>query len=124
MAVKKQPNKSNKTALVDKKCQAIQLYKDTRGHITDICSAIGINRSTFYEWIKKDKVFNKSIQDAEWGLHDEVRDALIQKIADGSSTDIQFYLKRRHPDFKQESGGTQVNVFTQIINKKKDDYGF
>ena len=82
-----------------KKHKLIQLWKDTRGNITEMCAAVKVQRNTFYSWLKKDPEFNKAIQDAEWGLHDEVRDALIQKIAEGSSSDIQFYLKKRHPDF-------------------------
>jgi len=85
-----------------KKKRLIQLWKDTRGHVSDMCSAANVTRKTFYKWLKVDKEFNQDIQDAEWGLHDEVRDALIQKIADGSSSDIQFYLKKRHPQFKDK----------------------
>lgn len=92
-------NKVNKTQLVDAKKRAVQLWKDTRGHITNICRAIGYSRTQFYTWLKEDKEFNQAIQDAEWELHDDVRDALIKNIADGNSSDIQFYLKKRHPDF-------------------------
>ena len=85
-----------------KKSQLIDLWGKTRGHISDMCRAVGVTRKTFYEWLKKDQDFNQAIQAAEWDLHDDVRDALIQKIQDGSSTDIQFYLKKRHPDFKDQ----------------------
>jgi len=106
-----------------KKAKLVQLWKDTRGHITDMCSAAGVTRKTFYDWLKKDQEFNQAIQDAEWGLHDEVRDALVQKIAEGSSTDIQFYLKSRHPDFKPKAETQiQVNVFN-AIKKDQDIYG-
>jgi hypothetical protein len=90
----------------------IELWGLTRGHITNMCSAVGVTRKTFYSWLKTDKKFNRAIRDAEWDLHDDVRDALINKIADGSSTDIQFYLKKRHPDFMDKKVGslTQINV--------------
>lgn len=50
-----------------KKSKLIQLWKDTRGNITEMCSAVGIQRNTFYAWLKNDKEFNQQIQDAEWG---------------------------------------------------------
>lgn len=86
----------------EKKLELIDLWGQTRGHISNMCRAVGVTRKTFYTWLREDKDFNEAIQDAEWDLNDDVRDALIQKIADGSSTDIQFYLKRRHPDFKDK----------------------
>ena len=92
-----------------KKAKLIELWGTTKGHITDMCRAVGIQRNTFYAWLKKDKEFNQAIQNAEWDLHDDVRDALIQKIADGSSTDIQFYLKKRHPDFKDKGGDVTIH---------------
>lgn len=85
-----------------KKAKLVELWGQTKGHISDMCRAVGVTRQTFYTWLKEDSQFNQDIQNAEWDLNDDVRDALIQKIADGSSTDIQFYLKKRHPDFKDK----------------------
>ena len=82
------------------KAQLVELWRETRGHVSNMCRTVGIDRKTFYVWLKKDKDFNEAIIGAESELHDDVRDALVQKIADGSSTDIQFYLRKRHPDFK------------------------
>jgi len=105
------------------KIQLIKLWKETRGHVTNMCAAVRINRLTFYNWLKKDPEFNQAIQDAEWGLNDEVRDALIQKIAEGSSTDIQFFLKNRHPDFKpQPKTLIQQNFYSEAINEDRNKY--
>ncbi len=92
------------------KAKLVGLWTDTRGHISNMCRSVGVTRKTFYKWLKEDKEFNQAIQNAEWDLHDDVRDALIQKIADGSSTDIQFYLRKRHPDFIDKGG--DVNIAT------------
>jgi len=112
---KKQLNKLNRSAI--KKMQAVELWRQTKGHISDICRTIGISRTTFYDWLKKDKEFANAIIDAEQELNDDVRDALIQKIADGDMTAIIFYLKKRHPDFQdrpailqQFNVGGEMNV--------------
>jgi alpha-D-ribose 1-methylphosphonate 5-triphosphate synthase subunit PhnI len=49
--------------------------------------------------LKKDPKFATGIVNAEAELNDEVRDALISKIADGDMTAIIFYLRRKHPEF-------------------------
>src|SRR3990167_11558924 len=97
------------------KAKLVELWVQTRGHISDMCRSLGIERKTFYNWLKKDKNFNEAIQTAEWGLHDDVRDALIQKIAEGSSTDIQFYLKKRHPDFIDKQANVSVDKVQILV---------
>lgn len=94
------PNKLDKFAI--KRASAVELWRETRGHISSICRAIGISRTTFYEWLKEPE-FQKAILEAEGELNDDVRDALIQKVADGDMTAIIFYLRRRHPEFMDRS---------------------
>ena len=106
------PTKTTKISI--KRDRAIELWRQTKGHISNICSAVGIARSTFYDWMK-DPGFVQKIIDAEAELNDDVRDALIQKIAEGDMTAIIFYLKSRHPDLKQDRGGSVVAV--QVNNK-------
>lgn len=104
------PDKVNKMTI--KKERAVELWRETKGHISDICRSIGISRTTFYEWMK-DGEFAQALIDAESELNDDVRNALIQKIADGDMTAIIYYLKNRHPDFKQKEQPnlTQNNIF-------------
>jgi len=120
---KKKPNKQLTTKKAIQKAQLVELWRETRGHVSNMCRTVEITRKTFYEWLKKDKEFNKAIIEAEYELHDDVRDALIQKIADGSSSDIQFYLKKRHPDFMDKRVPTVAVQVNTIIAEKKDKYG-
>lgn len=114
-------NKINKNSILDPKVKAVELWRETRGHITNICSAIGISRTTFYNWMNEDIEFQKALLDAEWELHDDVRDALIQKVADGDMQAITFYLKNRHPDFKPTAPTIAVQV-NNLISAKKEEY--
>lgn len=95
-------NKVNKFTI--KKERAIELWRETHGHISDICRTIGISRTTFYNWLEKDPEFVNSLAEAEGELNDDIRNVLIQKAADGDMTAVIFYLKNRHPDFKQQTG--------------------
>lgn len=103
-------NKHLTTKTAIKKAKAIELWRETRGHISNMCRAIPITRKTFYSWMKKDPEFATAIVGAEEELNDDVRDALIQKIADGDMTAIIFYLKNRHPDYLQhKTTGVRVS---------------
>jgi transposase-like protein len=114
------PDKVNKMTL--KKAQAIELWQTTHGHISNICRSIGISRTTFYEWMQ-DPAFAQQLVDAEAELNDEVRDVLINKAASGDMTAVIFYLKSRHPDFKQKEEGTRVqNNYIQVIAKEKSEF--
>jgi len=114
------PDKVNK--MVIKKKEAIELWAKTFGHISQICKAIGISRTTFYDWMNNDVDFQLELINAEGELNDEIRNVLIEKAAAGDMTAVIFYLKNRHPDFKQgDSGGNKIqnNYFTLIQNEKK-----
>lgn len=103
-----------------KKAEAIKYWRETRGHVTNTCSAINITRKTFYAWLKDDPEFASALIDAEAELNDDVRDALIHKIADGDMTAIIFYLKNRHPDFMPKNTN-QTSIQVNIVNAIKND---
>lgn len=84
-----------------KKLKFIDYYRETRGHISNCARAIGIDRSTYYKWLESDEDFAMAIAEAESELNDDMREALVQLGAEGNLGAIIFYLKNRHPDFKQ-----------------------
>lgn len=105
-----------------KKQKFIQLYSQLNGHITDACAGADISRTTYYTWLEKDEAFTKAIMEAEMNLNDEIRDVLINKAASGDMTAVIFYLKNRHPDFKQGNNNVnvQVNVTPIMENEKAE----
>ena len=106
-----------------KKIQFIELYRETRGFISDITRALEIDRSTYYKWLDNDKDFALAIADCEAEINDEMRDALIKKGGEGDLGAIIFWLKNRHPDFKQgQVTAVQVNVQNNI-EAQKNKYG-
>lgn len=104
-----------------KKNKFIEAYKSTNGNITDSASITGIDRTTYYNWLKDDKDFALKILDSEADLNDEIRQVLIQKAAEGDMTAVIFYLKNRHPDFKpQPNILIQQNFGKHIENESKE----
>ncbi len=115
-------DKVDKSGLSTKKIEAIELWRTTHGHISNICRAIGISRQTYYDWLNEDMEFNLAIQETEGELNDDMREALIAKGADGSSSDIQFYLKNRHPDFKPQPTTLIQNNFGEHAKKELEAF--
>lgn len=97
-----------------KKDKFIDAYKKTNGNITDCASIAGISRRTYYNWLEDDEEFAMAILDSEADLNDEIRQVLINKAADGDMTAVIFYLKNRHPDFKQNGPSVAIQFNNQI----------
>lgn len=106
-----------------KKEKFIETYKATLGNITESSQVAGIARGTYYNWLDKDKEFAMQILDSEADLNDEIRQVLINKAASGDMTAVIFYLKNRHPDFKQINTqvNVQVNNYTDVLKEINDD---
>lgn len=83
-----------------KRRKFVLLYTKLLGHIGNTCAGIGISRQTYHNWLDADENFAAALMECEMGLNDEVRDILINKAAAGDMTAVIFYLKKRHPDFK------------------------
>lgn len=49
----------------NKKKRFLELYPLKDFHIGKVCEAIGIDRTTYYNWMKKDKKFKRDLQTAE-----------------------------------------------------------
>lgn len=90
-----------------KKRKFLEAYSQTNGNITDSSRIAGIDRTTYYNWLKDDSDFALQVLDHEAELNDEIRQVLIQKAAEGDMTAVIFYLKNRHPDFKPQPGVLQ-----------------
>ena len=108
-----------------KKDRVIELYKTTLGHITQVCDAANISRTTFYNWLEKDEKFAEAIVNAEASTTDEVKAALLAQIQTGNITAIIFWLKNKSAEFKQDRGANvavQVN-FGDKAAEQREKYG-
>ena len=105
-----------------KKSKFIDSYKKTNGNITDSASIAGICRATYYNWLDNDKDFALQILDSEADLNDEIRQILIAKAAEGDMTAVIFYLKNRHPDFKQQPSILVQQVFNKVLEDERKEF--
>jgi len=91
--------------LPPKKRRMVETYRETRALFTPIykvARACGITKTTHYQWLKDDVEYAAAITDAEEDVNDEAKQALIRKaLAENDTASLIFYLKCRHPEFKQ-----------------------
>lgn len=101
----------------------IAYYDQLNGHISNTCAAVPIHRDTYYDWLDKDESFRKAVMECEMHLNDDIREALINKAASGDTASIIFYLKKRHPDFKDSPNTlVQVNNFTDHAKNELKEF--
>lgn len=73
----------------------IALFFKHTGNISYICKTIGIHRTTYYLWLKKDKKFKETIDAELEGLIDFVESKLFNLIDDKNVAAVIFFLKTK-----------------------------
>lgn len=82
---------ANKTK--NNKIQLIEAMKKSLGIVTTACKAVGVERTTYYDYYNKDEKFRKEIDDISNMALDFGESALLKQIKEGSVAAIIFYLK-------------------------------
>ncbi len=76
----------------------LKALKQTKGVIAPACELVGIERITYYRYIDDDKAFAQAVEDIKEGQIDFVESKLVEKINEGDTSSIIFYLKTRGRD--------------------------
>jgi len=85
--------KTNK--IEHKKKELIEALTLSLGIVTTACKKVGISRTTFYQYLKDDKEFEKEVQDIEDIAIDFVESQLFKQIQEDNTTATIFYLKTK-----------------------------
>lgn len=89
---------SIKTRVENKKKRQVEFLEEfgkKANNVSATCKAIGIERPTFYNWIKEDKEFALKVSNVEESDIDMAESALKKQILGGNITAIIFYLKTK-----------------------------
>ncbi len=66
---------------------------------------LNLARQTIHRWMKEDKTFAKQVVEARKNcvdyLNDECESRVVAKIMNDDANMIKFWLRYRHPDYKQ-----------------------
>jgi len=101
---------------------AIEALKKTLGNVSKACEAVGIDRSTFYDWVNADPAFAQSLKDVREKTVDIAETALQKLIQEGNPTAIIFYLKtqakdRGYREGMEHTGADGKDLFPQFANQ-------
>lgn len=94
-------------------------------YISVACGAVGIAKSTLYEWIKTKPEFSNAIKKARHEA--QARNvAIIAKAATKQWQAAAWYLERKHPEKwahkqKIEHSGSIANPITDLVKKFHQD---
>jgi hypothetical protein len=68
------------------------------------CEKVDVSRNTVYRWRKEDtefaKAMDEALSDGEAVVNDMSESQLLSKIKNGEWPPIAFWLRKRHPKFK------------------------
>jgi len=78
-----------------RKEQFIKQLRENLGFINKTCEQIGINRTTYYRWIEKDKNFAARVNNINDFVIELVEGELLKQIRSGNVTATIFYLVNR-----------------------------
>jgi predicted DNA-binding transcriptional regulator AlpA len=85
--------KVNKTEHIKK--ALIEALEKSLGIVTTACKQVGIGRTTFYDYLKKDEEFAKQVKDIENIALDFAESQLHKQIQEGNTSATIFYLKTK-----------------------------
>lgn len=70
-------------------------FREGYGIVTYACEKTGISRETYRQWKMKDPKFKAACEDVSEMTIDVVESKLLNKINEGDTTSIIFYLKTK-----------------------------
>ena len=73
----------------------VQAMEKNLGIVTQTAKAVGIHRSTYYEWRKQDPEFAERCDEVQNIALDFVEGKLLKRIQDEDTASILFYLKTK-----------------------------
>ena len=73
----------------------IEALEKSLGIVTTACKTVGIDRSTHYEWMKKDEAYRASVVGLEDLALDFAESQLHKQMKEGNPSCTIFYLKTK-----------------------------
>lgn len=91
----KKTTAKTKKRVEDKKALFLKAFEQSRGIIAPACRAISMTRQIYYKWLEDDPSFAEAVEAIRQEQIDIVESALLNKIEDGDTTAVIFYLKTK-----------------------------
>lgn len=92
---KKEPPKKRELSTKTRKKRFLDALHASLGNISEAAKAVGINRRTYYDWLKDDPDFAQAAENISEAQVDLVEGKLLERIKEGDTTATIFYLKTK-----------------------------
>lgn len=79
----------------NKRDKVLKALENLHGNVSAACQAVGINRKTFYDWVKKYPEFAAKSEEIVEGKIDNVESVLYAQCMEGNTSAIIFFLKTK-----------------------------
>ena len=97
-----------------KKEEFLKALNDSFGFTTSACRKTGINRTTYFRWMKNDKKFVERVRHIQGYFDIIVEDKLKMLILANDGPSIRYYASRRIKEYK-----ANYNRFNDDIEPKQ-----
>jgi hypothetical protein len=116
----------------EEKKKIIEMLKENP--IVDfVCKKLGVGRSTYYRWYADDKEFAKAVDNSliegSSLMSSMAESQLLQLIKEKNLGAIMFWLRNKHPDYKQKlfqsaltlAQDEENNIYFELFGKLKPE---
>jgi len=86
---------SRASKMNNRKKEMLDLYVKKACNVSAVCSALGVTRKTFYDYVNSDPKFAELVEDAKESLIDNAESILQKKILNEDVTSLIFFLKTK-----------------------------
>ncbi len=88
------------------------------------CSKVGISRQTYYRWLKSSKDFSLQVEESKKQgvsyVNDMTETELLNLIQDKNFQAVAFWLKHRHPEYRNKVEITTAEKDKELTKEQKE----
>lgn len=104
--------------------EIISVYEKKGCNVTATCKALGINRTTFYNWRKRSEKLDAMLEEVEESIIDYAESKLVEHIQEGDTTCLIFFLKtkgKKRGYVEKVEQDVTVNPFLELMQAATSD---
>ena len=104
--------------------ELISVYEKKGCNVTATCKALGINRTTFYNWRKRSERLDAMLEEVEESIIDYAESKLVEHIQEGDTTCLIFFLKtkgKKRGYVERVEQDVTVNPFLELMQAATSD---
>lgn len=104
--------------------ELISVYEKKGCNVTATCKALGINRTTFYNWRKRSERLDAMLEEVEESIIDYAESKLVEHIQEGDTTCLIFFLKtkgKKRGYIERVEQDVTVNPFLELMQAATSD---